>query len=112
MRLVMMKQILLKVEQQAQFQGGDIENFREWIQKNVVYPPEAIKNGISGKVMVQFTVDSKGKLGDIKVLRGVDPLLDNAALQALRSSPDWVPAKKDGKEVKQQFVIPVYFTLQ
>ncbi len=62
--------------------------------------------------MVQFAVDSKGKIGDFKVLRGVDPLLDNAALQALQLSPDWVPAKQDGKDVKQQFVIPVDFTLQ
>ena len=100
------------MDQQAQFQGGDIDNFREWVQKKVVYPPEAIKNGIFGKVMVQFAVDSKGKLDDIKVLRGVDPILDNAALQALQTSPDWVPAKKDGKDVKQQFVIPVYFTLK
>ena len=102
----------LKVEKPAQFQGGDIDAFRDWIQTKVVYPPEAIKNGIFGKVIVQFVVDSKGKLGDIKILRGVDPLLDNAALQALQSSPDWVPAKQDGKEVRQQFVIPVYFTLQ
>jgi TonB family protein len=102
----------LKVEKPAQFQGGDIDEFRDWIQTKVVYPPEAIKNGIFGKVIVQFVVDSKGKIGDIKVLRGVDPLLDNAALQALQTSPDWVPAKKDGKDVKQQFVIPVYFTLQ
>ena len=100
------------VDKQAQFQGGDIDAFREWIQKKVVYPPVAIKNGIFGKVMVQFVVDSKGKLGDIKILRGVDPSLDNAALQALQASPDWIPAKKDGKDVKQQFVIPVYFTLQ
>jgi TonB family protein len=102
----------LKVEKPAQFQGGDIDAFRNWIQTKVVYPPEAIKNGIFGKVIVQFVVDSKGKLGDIKILRGVDPLLDNAALQALQTSPDWVPAKKDGKDIKQQFVIPVYFTLQ
>ena len=102
----------LKLEKSAQFQGGDIDAFRNWIQTKVVYPPEAIKNGIFGKVMVQFVVDTKGKIGDIKVLRGVDPLLDNAALQALQASPDWVPAKKDGKDIKQQFVIPVYFTLQ
>ena len=99
-------------DKQAQFQGSDINAFRNWIQTKVVYPPEALKKGIFGKVIVQFAIDSKGKLGDIKVLRGVDPMLDNAALQALQASPDWVPAKQDGKEVKQLFVIPVYFTLQ
>lgn len=106
------EEIFLKVEKPAQFQGGDIDAFREWIQKKVVYPPVAIENGIFGKVIVQFVVDSKGKLGDIKILRGVAPSLDNAALEALQASPDWVPAKQDGKEVKQLFVIPVIFALE
>ena len=100
------------VDKQAQFQDGDINTFRDWIQTKLVYPPEAIKNRIIGKVIVQFAVDSKGKLSDIKVLRGVDPLLDNAAMQALTLSPDWKPAQLDGKDVKQQFVIPVVFALK
>lgn len=99
------------VDKPAQFQGGDIDAFREWVQKKVVYPEVAIKNGMYGKVIVQFAVDSKGKLGDIKILRGVAPSLDTAALQALQASPDWVPAQKEGKGVKQQFIIPVEFTL-
>ena len=100
------------VDQQAQFQGGDIENFREWVQKNVVYPPEAIKNGIFGKVIVQFAVNSKGKVGDVTVLRGVDPMLNDATIRVIESSPDWIPAKFGGYVVKQQFVIPVVFMLQ
>jgi TonB family protein len=100
------------VDKQAQFQGGDIDKFREWVQKNVVYPPEAIKNGMFGRVTVQFSIDSKGKIGNIKVLRGVVPTLDNAALQVLQTSPEWIPAQKDGKNVKQLFVIPVEFSLK
>ncbi len=99
------------VEQQALFQGGDLENFREWVQKNLVYPPEAKQKGIFGRVTVQFAVNSKGKICDIKILRGVDPVLDKETIRILGTSPDWVPARQGGKNVKQQFVMPVIFAL-
>jgi TonB family protein len=100
------------VEKQALFQGGTFEDFRTWVQKNLVYPPEAVKNRIIGKITTQFAVNSKGKVCDVKILRGVDPLLDQEALRVLLQSPDWTPATQDGKNVKQQFVIPVIFQVQ
>jgi TonB family protein len=101
-----------EVEKSAQFQGGDLNTFREWVQKNLVYPPVAVKNGIFGKIILQFAVNSHGKVCDIKVLRGVDPSLDNESIRVVQSSPDWVPAQQKGKNVKQQFVMPIIFQLQ
>jgi TonB family protein len=103
---------LVFVDEQAEFQEGDINDFREWVQKNLTYPPEAVKAGIFGRVTVQFAVNSAGKIGDIKILRSVSPMLDKETIRVLESSPDWVPAKAGGKNVKQQFVIPVVFTLE
>lgn len=100
------------VDEQATFQGGDINSFREWVQKNLVYPPVAVEKGIFGRVTLQFSVGSTGKVTDIKVLRGVDPLLDKEAIRVIQSSPDWIPAKVGEKAVKQQFVIPVMYMLQ
>lgn len=100
------------VDETAQFQGGDINAFRDWVQQHVVYPPEAVKKGIFGKVTVQFVVGSTGKISDIKVLRGVDPLLDAETIRVISTSPDWVPGKKAGKNVKQQFIMPVIFKLE
>ncbi len=100
------------VEKQAQFQGGDVNTFRDWIQTKLVYPEEAATKKIAGRVTIEFTVDSKGKTGDFKVLRSPDPMLSDATIQALKSSPDWVPAQQGGKDVKQQFVIPVEFALK
>ena len=48
------------VEENATFQGGDINSFRIWVQQNMVYPTAAAEAGISGKVIVQFAVNSKG----------------------------------------------------
>jgi TonB family protein len=100
------------VEKQAKFQGGDISTFRDWLQTKLVYPPEAIKKGVSGKVTVQFSIDSKGKLSEYMVLKSPDPLLSEAAIAALKLTPDWTPAQSNNKVVNQQFVIPVYFMLK
>jgi protein TonB len=100
------------VEEQATFQGGDVGTFREWVQKNLVYPPVAVENGIFGRVTVQFAVNSRGEVTDVKILRGVDPSLDKETIRVIMSSPKWGAAKQGGRAVKQQFVIPVIFMLQ
>ena len=101
----------LIVEEPATFQGGDITKFSEWVQKNIKYPAEYAETTISGKVIAQFSIDAKGKIVDIKILRGLDPLLDNEVIRVLQSSPLWKPAKQSGRAVKQQFTIPVVFKL-
>jgi protein TonB len=100
------------VEEPATFQGGNIDSFRKWVQDNLVYPPVAVENGIFGRVTVQFAVNSKGEVSDVKILRGVDPSLDKETIRVIMSSPKWGAARQGGRAVKQQFVIPVIFMLQ
>jgi len=102
---------LLMVDEQASFQGGDLEDFQTWVQENIYYPKEAIDYGVSGTVMTQFTVNTEGEVVDVVVLRGVAPSLDEEAKRVLLSSPVWEPAQLDGKAVAQQFTIPVEFRL-
>lgn len=103
--------VYIKVEVSASFKGGDLKTFREWVQSNLEYPHVAASNGIQGKVYVQFTVNLEGDVVDVKVLRGVDPSLDNESLRVIKSSPKWKPAQQGGKIVKQQFTIPLPFVI-
>lgn len=102
----------LVVEEPATFQGGDLGNFNVWVSQNIKYPQLAVENGISGKVYVQFAVNAKGQVVDAKVLRGVDPSLDQEAIRVVQSSPKWTPPKQGGRPVKQLFTLPVVFRLQ
>ncbi|NEW84517.1 MAG: M56 family metallopeptidase [Mariniphaga sp.] len=106
------EQVFIVVEQQASFQGGDVDTFRNWVTKNLKYPDIAIKNGISGKVYVQYAVNSIGEVVDVKVIRSVDPSLGAEAVRVISSSPKWEPAKQRGEKVKQQFTIPIAFALK
>ena len=51
----------LKPDVAAEPAGGVME-FRRFIAKNVIYPDEAKKNGVQGKVYIQFVIDEKGKV--------------------------------------------------
>jgi len=106
------EQVFIVVEKPATFQGGDVNSFRDWVTKNLKYPDIAVKKGIAGKVYVQYAINSKGDVVDVKVVRGVDPSLDKEAIRVISSSPKWEPAKQKGTNVKQQFTIPIAFQLQ
>jgi len=100
------------VEEMPTFNGGDVNYFREWVQKNVEYPKIAVENGIQGKVFVSFVVDKEGNVSDIGILRGVDPCLDDEVIKVVQSSPVWKPGKQRGAEVNVRFSITVNFQLQ
>jgi len=102
------------VEEQALFNGNTVEEaFRNYVSQNLTFPQIAIDNGISGKVFVQFVVDPKGNAVDVKVVRGIDPLLDNEALRLIESTSGmWTPGKQRGKPVKVRYTFPVTFQLE
>ena len=106
------EEVFFIVEDMPSFQGKGQEGFRTWIAKNLRYPEIAAENGISGKVYVQFAVNSKGQVVDAVVVRGVDPALDKEAVRVVTASPKWSPGKQRGKAVKVQFTFPINFVLQ
>lgn len=102
----------LKVEEDAIFKGGTINDFCKWVAQQIKYPDDARELELKGKVFVRFVVNREGKTEDISILKGVDPLLDREAIRVVASSPRWRPARQQGTDVKQQFVIPIFFQLK
>lgn len=84
----------------------------KWVYTYMKYPKEAVKNGIQGRVLVDFVIDEKGKVRDVKVLKGVDPLLDEEAVRIISASPDWKPGWLRGKKVKSRMSLYVEFRLE
>ncbi len=70
------------------FPGGN-DKLYEFIKKTMYYPEDAIKEGVQGRVVVQFIVHADGSLTDIKVVRGRHPSLDKEALRIVQSMPKW-----------------------
>lgn len=85
---------------------------RKWVYTYLRYPKEAVDEGIQGKVLVDFVIDEKGDVGNVKVLKGVDPLLDQEAVRVVAASPRWKPARVRGKKVKCEMSMYVEFRLK
>ena len=100
------------VEQKPKFMGGDIFAFGKWVSSKIVYPPQAIENGIQGRVMVQFTISTDGSVSNVRVLRSVDTSIDKEAVRVVSSSPKWTPGMQNGKPVIVKLTHPVVFTLR
>ena len=50
---------------------GDLQ---KWLRKNIRHPEAA--DTIEGRVIVNFLVQKDGRISDIKILKGLHPLLD------------------------------------
>jgi periplasmic protein TonB len=99
------------VEDMPDFRGGGQEAFRQWIFQNLRYPNLAAENGIQGRVVVHFIVNTDGSVSDAKVIRGVDPSLDQEALRVINASPRWTPGQQRGRAVRVAFNFPIDFKL-
>ena len=84
---------------------------QKWVYAYMKYPKEAVKNGVQGRVLVDFIIDERGKVQDVKVLKGVDDLLDNEAVRVVSASPDWKPGRVRGKVVKSEMSLYIEFKL-
>ena len=93
------------------FPGGDVA-LMKFIKDNMIYPPEALKNRIEGKVIIQFVVTKTGKVGKVKVVRSVNKELDQEAVRLIKTLPDFSPGRNAmGEPVNVWYTLPVIFKL-
>lgn len=102
---------LTVVEQMPEFPGGP-EMLHQFLAKHLKYPEDAREKGISGRVYVSFVVNEEGGLENIKITRGVFASLDKEAVRVVSVMPNWIPGRQNGKPVKVQFTLPVFFELR
>ncbi|MBE6206769.1 MAG: energy transducer TonB [Rikenellaceae bacterium] len=103
---------LIKAEVMPTFQGGDLNTFRQWVQKQLRYPQIALENNITGRVTLQFVIEKDGRLTGIKVLASPDASLSEEAIRVVQSSPKWTPGKQRNQPVRVSFTLPVMFQLR
>lgn len=92
------------------FPGGEGAMMR-YLSSHVRYPGAAQENNIQGRVVVQFVVKRNGEVGQVKVVRSVDPDLDREAVRVVKSLPKFNPGRKDGQPVNVWYTLPVTFKL-
>lgn len=81
------------------------------LYEKIEYPEMARRAHLEGRVVIQFIVDEKGRVVDPVVLKGVHPMLDEAALKALRQV-QFTPGRQRTKPVPVRMSLPVMFRLR
>jgi TonB family protein len=75
---------------------------------HIMYPIEALRKHIQGRVLLEFVVTEEGEPTKIRVAQSVHPLCDSAAVRALRSVR-FAPARQNGRPVPVLMKLPVRF---
>jgi len=76
----------------------------------IIYPEKAKMQAIEGKVFLKLLIDEKGNVAKSKIERGINPLLDKAAIDAAKSAK-FSPALIKDKPIKVWVVLPIAFKL-
>ena len=97
------------VEQQPTPEGG-MEAFYKFVGKELRYPSQASRMGVEGRVYVQFVVDEKGQVSEVKAVKGIGHGADEEAVRVIKLTK-WTPGKQRGRAVKVRMVMPIVFKL-
>ncbi len=99
-----------QVDVQPEYPGGT-SALMTFIDEHLIYPPEALENGIEGRVFVRFTVLKSGETADFKVLRGLSPTIDREVIRVLKGMEKWQPGMLKNEPVDVYFTLPVKLSL-
>lgn len=93
--------------------SSDPRKFLEqWVYQYLKYPATAVRDGIQGRVMVEFVIEKDGKVSNVRVVRSVSEELDHEAVKVVAASPKWKPGKVNGQKVRCRMTVPVEFILE
>ena len=99
------------VEEMPEFPGGE-NGIMTFLAANMKYPPVAAENGIQGKVIARFVVQKDGSIGEVEIVRSLDPSCDREVIRLIKSMPLWKPGILNNKPVSVWYSLPVNFRLQ
>jgi len=98
------------IGEMAKYPGGFIE-FEKFIKNHYIFPVLQDSIEICGKVLVNFSVDTLGRVVDVGIKKGLGDKVDQSCLDVINKVPNWKPSilKHNNKKVKTRFNLPLRF---
>lgn len=90
---------------EAKFQNGGIDAFYDYIIQN--FDAGTIEK--KGQIVFEFTVNDKGEVKNIKIIRQLGDNSSMELIRVLRKAPKWQPASRGGKAVSFNLKMPLTF---
>jgi|WetSurMetagenome_2_1015567.scaffolds.fasta_scaffold1058480_1 TonB family protein len=82
------------------------------VRENITYPKEALNNNITGTVLLSYVVEPDGNVDEIKVIKGINPLLDKEAVRVIQCMGRWIPGICNGEFIRVQYRLPIKFSIK
>ena len=96
------------VEEMPEFMGGNAA-LMKYLQRQMKYPPQALRAGVEGKVFISFTVNTDGSIDDVEVLKGLGYGTDEEASRVIGRMPAWKPGYQNHHAVPVRYTLPITF---
>ena len=96
-------------EVMPKLQGKNYNEIAAFIQQQVRWPKGTGLVDAEGRVFVSFTVDTTGQVHDVRILKGIHPLLDAEALRVVQTQTGFTPGRQSGKPINVSLVVPITF---
>jgi len=97
----------------AALEGDYLRGLQQAIARNRFYPHEARRDEVTGVVVVAFSIQSDGRLGEVRVAKGSGAeALDQAALETLRRLGSYRPIPAGIGRTRWAVRVPIVFNLR
>jgi protein TonB len=99
-----------EVDEIAKFPFGQ-DSLTKFLNKNIQW----VDGRASGKgyIVVGFTVKKNGELSDIHIIKNLFfNSFEKEAVRLIQIMPNWIPAKKNNKNVDSKVELPIKFKLE
>ncbi|MDO4171954.1 MAG: energy transducer TonB [Prevotellaceae bacterium] len=94
----------MKPDVAAQYPGGE-KKLEQFIVRNFNYPDSLTRKRIEKAVTVRFVIDTDGGISQAQAVNPPDWALGEEAVRVVSMMPKWIPAKRNGKAVRSQYVL-------
>jgi TonB family protein len=94
------------------FETNENQALMRYFTNEIRYPQFAIERDIQGKVFVEFIVELDGTVSCVRILKGISYCIDKEAIRVIKKMTKWVPAKKNGVQVRAVISIPLTFKIK
>ena len=90
-----------KTDKKASFPGG-IKAWRAFVENKLLQSAYVYTGSGKIRVTVIFTINEEGRIIDVQVAAPNNKELDNVAMDIIKRSPKWTPAKMHGRNVSEE----------
>jgi len=88
-----------------QFPGGN-DGLYSYMMGQLKWPSGKYREAT---LLITFYVEKDGSLSNIVVEQSISADFDAKAVDLLKKSPKWIPAKKDGLPIKSKYRLPIRY---